>query len=136
MKHATLETVTVVHNKVPNRLRLLVPVIKNKRTFAELLKQSLLRNTQATGIYHAEPNIITGTILIKFHPALHTGVDVVRLVETVARKIALGQIEISEKHKNPRLGKMLPQAFFTRELVVSICGNVVAGLILAALVAG
>lgn len=136
MKHATLDMITVVHNKVPSRLRIGVPLIKNKRTFAELLKQNLLKDTQVTGIYHAEPNIVTGTILIKFHPALHTESEVLQQVETITQKIADGRIEISEKHKNPRLGKMLPQAFFTRELVVSICSNVVAGLILAAIVAG
>jgi hypothetical protein len=50
------------------------------------------------------------------------------------RKLGEGRIEITEKHKNPRLGKMRPGAFFTREFLVSIGGNVIAGLILAFLV--
>jgi hypothetical protein len=136
MKHATPETISIVHNKVPSRIRFLVPPIKNKRTFAELLKQNLLKNPEAQGIYHAEPNIVTGTLLIKFHPALHTEAEVVELVRTAARKLTEGKIEITAKHKDPKLGNMRPGAFFTRELIVSICGNVAAGLILAAVVAG
>jgi hypothetical protein len=128
------ETVVVLHNKVPNRIRLLVPQIKNRRTYAELLKQSLLKDPDGKGVYHAEPNVVSGTILIKYHPALHTEAEVVRLVDDAAQRIADGKVEITAKHKNPRLGKMLPQAFFTRELVVSIIGNVLAGVILAAVV--
>lgn len=50
-------------------------------------------------------------------------------------KIAEGQVEIAATHKNPRAGRMLADAFFTRELLVSIGGNVIAGLILAAVIA-
>jgi hypothetical protein len=136
MKRSAPDAITIVHNKVPNRIRLRVPWIKHSRAFAELLKQSLLKDPAGKGVYHAEPNIATGTILIKYHPAMHSEEQVVRLVEAAARKIADGRIEITAKHKNPRLGKMLPQAFFTRELLVSICGNVLAGLILAAAASG
>lgn len=128
------ETIIVLHNKVPNRIRLLVPQIKNRRTYAELLKQSLLKDPHGKGVYHAEPNVVSGTILIKYHPALHTEAEVVRLVDDAAQKIADGKVEITAKHKDPRVGKMLPQAFFTRELVVSVIGNVLAGVILAAMV--
>jgi len=126
------ETIAIVHNKVPARIRIRVPLIRNKRTLAELLKQNLL---QAKGIYHAEPNIVTGTFLIKYHPALHTETEVIEQVRATARNISAGTVEITAKHKNPKLGKMQPQAFFTRELIVSIGGNVIAGLILAALIA-
>lgn len=140
MKHAHTHThtqaISIVHNKVPSRIRLCVPEIKHKRTFAELLKQNLLKDPEGKGIYHAEPNIVTGTVLIKYHPAMNSEEEVVRLVEMIARKLTVGGIEITAKHKNPRLGKMLPQAFFTRELVVSICGNIIAGLVLAAMVSG
>jgi dissimilatory sulfite reductase (desulfoviridin) alpha/beta subunit len=128
------ETIAIVHNKVPARIRIRVPLIRNKRTLAELLKQSLLKDAQAKGIYHAEPNVTTGTFLIKYHPALHTEAEVVERVQAIARNIAAGTIEITAKHKNPRLGKMQPQAFFARELIVSIGGNVIAGFILAALI--
>jgi hypothetical protein len=124
----------VLHDKVPNRIRFAVPLIKNKQTYALMLKQSLLRNGEAKGIYHAEPNIVTGTILIKYHPAMHSKEDVERLLRETLRKLGEGRIEITEKHKNPRLGKMRPGAFFTREFLVSIGGNVIAGLILAFLV--
>ncbi|MGX2042073.1 hypothetical protein ACWJKU_18390 [Methylocaldum sp. MU1018] len=129
------ETISIVHNRVPARIRIRVPLIKNKRTLAELLKQSLLGDARSKGVYHAEPNIVTGTFLIKYHPAFHTEAEVVERVRTIAQKIAAGAVEITAKHKNPRLGKMRPQAFFTRELIVSICGNVIAGFILAALIA-
>lgn len=112
-----------------------VPMILQKQTFAELLKQSLLKDTAARGIYHAEPNIVTGTILIKYHPAMHTEDEVLAAVRRAAGSLADGSVEISAKHKNPRLGKMHPGAFFTRELVVGIVGNVLAGLILAGLLA-
>jgi len=128
-------TVSVVHNKVPSRIRFRVPMIKDRRTIAELLKQSLLKDPDGKGIYHAEPNITTGTILVKYHPALHTEEAVVRLVQSIAAKIAEGKVEISAKHKNPRVGRMQPGAFFTRELLVSIGGNVIAGLLLAAIIA-
>jgi hypothetical protein len=124
----------ILHNRVPNRIRFAVPLIKNKRTLAELLKQSLLKDGRAKGIYHAEPNIVTGTLLVKFHPAFHSEPDVIELVRSTVDQVAGGQIEISQKHKNPRLGKMPPGAFFTRELVVSIIGNVLAGLLLVAFV--
>ena len=126
-------TVSIVHNKVPNRIRFLVPMIKHKHAFAGMLKQSLLKDPGAKGIYHAEPNTTTGTMLIKYHPALHTEDEVVRLVQRVVQDISEGTIEIAAKHKNPRVGRMLPGAFFTRELFVSIGGNVIAGLILAAI---
>lgn len=128
--------ISIVHNKVPNRIRFFVPLIKNKQTMAGLLKQSLLKDANAKGIYHAEPNITTATLLVKYHPAFHTEAEVVELVRTIAEKITEGKIEISAKHKNPRVGRMPPHAFFTRELLVSIGGNVIAGLVLAAVVAG
>lgn len=127
--------VAIVHNRVPNRIRFLVPMIKHKQTFAGLLKQGVLKDPAAKGVYHAEPNITTGTILIKYHPALHTEEALVQVVERVAKTISDGTIEIAAKHKNPRLGKMPPGAFFTRELLMSIGGNVIAGLILATLIA-
>jgi hypothetical protein len=96
-----------------------------------MLKHHLLKDPDAKGIYHAEPNIVTGTLLVKYHPAIHTREEVVHLVEDLAYRIDIGEVEITQKHKNPRLGKMLPGAFFTRELLVSIVGNVVAGLLLA-----
>ncbi|BBL75101.1 HMA2 domain-containing protein [Methylomagnum ishizawai] len=136
MKHIEPPAPSVVHNQVPGRIRLLVPVIKHKRTFAGLLRQNLLKGPAGKGIYHAEPNIVTGTVLIKYHRAVYSETEILRWVERIARKIALGEIEITAKHKNPRLGKMLPGAFFTRELLVSICGNVIAGLVLAAMVSG
>jgi len=136
MNQPTQETIAIVHNRVPNRIRFLVPCIKHKQTYAELLKQSLLKDPHAKGVYHAETNVITGTMLVKYHPALHTEAEVVQLVRTIAQKISEGDIEISAKHRNPRIGKMHPGAFFTRELLVSIGGNVIAGLILAAFIAG
>lgn len=133
MMHDTLE---VIHNRVPNRIRLRVPMIRHKQTFAELLKQSLLRDEASRGIYHAEPNIVTGSILIKYHPAMHSEDDVLGLVRKAVQTIDQGKVEITFKHKNPRLGKMKPAAFFTRELLVSIGGNIVAGLLLALMVKG
>lgn len=127
------ETVAILHDRVPNRIRFAVPLIKNKRTLAELLKQSLLKDTHANGIYHAEPNIVTGSLLVKFHPAFHNEAEVTELVQGVVRQIATGQIEITQKHKNPKVGRMAPGAFFTRELLVSIVGNVIAGLVIASL---
>lgn len=135
MNQTAENSVSVVHNRVPNRIRFLVPMIKNRATFAALLKQHILRDAEAKGVYHAEPNITTATLLVKYHPALHSEADVVRLVTRVARQIGDGHIEIPAKHKNPRLGKMPPSAFFTRELVVSIFGNVIAGVILAVVLA-
>jgi hypothetical protein len=111
-------------------------MIRHKQTFAELLKQSLLRDVASRGIYHAEPNILTGSILIKYHPAMHSEREVLELVENAVTTISQGQVEITFKHKNPRLGKMKPAAFFTRELLVSIGGNIVAGLLLALMVKG
>lgn len=131
MKQASKDIVSVVHNRAPNRIRFLVPMIKYRATFAELLKHSILKDAEAKGVYHAEPNITTATLLVKYHPALHSETDVVQLVNRVAQQISEGRIEFSSKHKNPRLGKMPPGAFFTRELVVSIFGNVIAGLLLA-----
>jgi hypothetical protein len=134
MTHPTLEGISVLHNKVPNRIRFSVPLIKNKQTLATLLKQNLLKHEGAKGVYHAEPNIVTGTLLVKYHPAFHNEEEVVELIRTTAQKIGEGKIVISEKHKNPRLGKMLPKAFFTRELIVSIVGNVVGGILLASII--
>jgi hypothetical protein len=136
MKDATQETITIIHNMVPNRIRFRVPLIKHKQTFADLLKHALLSDEEGKGIYHAEPNIVTGTILVKFHPAYHSEEEVVQLVIATANKLRDGKIEITQKHKNPRLGKMPPGAFFTRELLVSIAGNVIAGIFLAVIVAG
>jgi hypothetical protein len=135
MIHSHQETISVVHDKVPNRIRYYVPLIKNKHTYALMLKQTLLRDGEAKGIYHAEPNIITGNILIKYHPAMHTQAEVEHLLQETLRDLVEGKIDITEKHKNPRLGKMHPGAFFTRELLVSIGGNVIAGLILAFFIA-
>jgi len=131
MKQTNSEAISIVHDKVPNRIRFSIPMIRYRRTFAELLKHSLLKDPAGKGIYHAEPNIVTGNLLIKFHPAMHSREEIVRLVEDLAGRIDAGEVEITLKHKNPRLGKMLPGAFFTRELLVSIVGNVVAGLLLA-----
>jgi hypothetical protein len=136
MKDKTEDTITIIHNKVPNRIRIRVPLIKHKQTFADLLKQGLLSDKEAKGIYHAEPNIVTGTILVKFHPAYHSEEEVVQLVITTANKLRDGKIEITQKHKNPKLGKMPPGAFFTRELLVSIVGNIIAGVFLAVIVTG
>ena len=136
MKDPTQETITIIHNKVPNRIRFRVPLIKHKQTFADLLKHALLSDEEAKGIYHAEPNIVTGTILVKFHPAYHSEENVVQLVITTVNKLRDGKIEITQKHKNPRLGKMPPGAFFTRELLVSIAGNVIAGVFLAIVFTG
>lgn len=124
-------SVSILHNKVPNRIRFAVPLIRHRATLAAILKQALLKDAGARGIYHAEPNIVTGTVLVKYHPAVHTEAEVVARVRAAVQRIAGGSIEISQKHKDPRLGKMLPQAFFTRELLVSVVGNVVAGLVLA-----
>ena len=135
MNASPQDTILILHNKVPNRVRFFVPLIKNKQTYALMLKQSLLKNINAKGIYHAEPNIVTGTILIKYHPAMHSQEDVVRLLQATLRDLGAGNIAITEKHKNPRLGKMHPGAFFTRELLVSIGGNVIAGLLLAFIIA-
>jgi hypothetical protein len=128
--------IAVVHNKAPNRIRLAVPMIKHKQTLAELLKQSLLKDEGAKGVYHAEPNVVTGTLLVKYHPAFHTEEDVIERVRVIVQKLGEGGIEISAKHKNPRIGKMLPKAFFTRELIVSVFGNVIAGIVLAAILSG
>ncbi|MGZ5044727.1 MAG: hypothetical protein ACXV8P_08040 [Methylobacter sp.] len=130
------DMITVIHNKVPNRIRIRVPLIKYKQTYANLLKHELLSDEEAKGIYHAEPNIVTGTMLIKFHPAYHSEDEVVQRVIAAANKLSKGKIEITEKHKNPKLGKMAPGAFFTRELLVSIVGNVVAGVLVAVIAAG
>lgn len=134
MDTASSPVVRIVHNRVACRLRLAVPLIRHKATFAEVLKQTLLNEASSRGIYHAEPNILTGNILIKFHPAHHTDAEVIELVNAAARRIASGEIEITLKHKNPRLSRMKPGAFFTRELLVSIGGNVIAGLVLAAII--
>ncbi|CAI8760493.1 hypothetical protein [Methylococcus capsulatus] len=131
MTQPTAELVSIVHDKVPNRIRFRVPLIRYRQTYAEILKQSILKDSAAKGIYHAEPNITTGTLLVKFHPAIHSETQVVELVRSTVANLSTGSIEITAKHKNPRIGKMRPGAFFTRELVVSIVGNVVAGLILA-----
>ncbi len=136
MKTTSHTSLSILHNKVPNRIRFAVPLIRHKQTYALMLKQGLLKNPDAKGIYHAEPNITTGTILIKYHPAMHSEDDIVRLVHAVLENLSDGKIEITEKHKNPRLGKMRPAAFFTRELLVSIGGNVIAGLLLAFIIAG
>lgn len=127
-------TARVIHNRVPNRLRLAVPIVRHRATFAEVLKQTLLNEPSSKGIYHAEPNIVTGNMLVKFHPAIHTEDEVIRLVSDASDRLATGQIEITLKHKNPRLSRMQPGAFFTRELLVSIGGNVIAGLVLAAII--
>jgi hypothetical protein len=131
MKPTNQEAISIKHDKVPCRIRFSIPMIRHKRTLAEVLKHNLLKDPEAKGIYHAEPSVLTGTMLIKYHPAMHTHDQVVSLVENLATKIDLGEVEITQKHKNPRLGKMLPGAFFTRELLVSIVGNVIAGLLLA-----
>lgn len=129
-------TITILHDTVPHRIRFSVPVIKYKRTFAELLKQNILRDEKAKGIYHAEPNVTTGTLLVKYHPAFHNEAEVIELIKSNARKLCDGNIEITQKHKNPKVGRMRPGAFFTRELLVSIAGNVIAGIVLALLIAG
>jgi len=134
MNQEAPKQVSIIHNAVPNRIRFRMPFIKNKRTLAELLKSSLMRDPNAKGIYHAEPNIITGSLLIKYHPAFHTEAEVVKLVEDISRDITAGKIVISEKHKNPKLGKMSPKAFFTRELLVDVFGNLISAVLVAVLV--
>lgn len=131
MTQPTAELVSIVHDKVPNRIRFRVPLIRYRQTYAEILKQSLLKDAASRGIYHAEPNITTATLLVKYHPAIHSEAQVVELVRSTVENLSTGSIEISAKHKNPRIGKMPPGAFFTRELIVSIVGNLVAGLVLA-----
>jgi hypothetical protein len=133
VKHPHSMAISVIHDRVPNRIRFSVPVIRHRATYAELLKQGILKSPQAKGIYHAEPNITTATLLVKYHPAFHDATDVIELVGRIAEEVGAGQVELSAKHKNPRLGKMPPSAFFTRELVVSIIGNVLGGLLLAML---
>lgn len=123
--------VTVLHDRVPHRLRLSIPLIKHKATFAAVLKQTLLGDPEFRGIYHVEPNELTGSLIIKFHTALHTQQEVIALVEQSVGKLADGSTVIMLKHKNPRLGRMKPGAYFSRELMVSIAGNVIAGLVLA-----
>jgi hypothetical protein len=134
MENPEYTGVRIIHNRVPFRLRLSIPLIRHKHTYAELLKQSLLNDPASRGIYHAEPNIVTGNLLLKYHPALHAESEVLELVEKTVSRIEQGQIEITLKHKNPRLSRMQPGAFFTRELLVSIGGNVIAGLVLAAII--
>ena len=134
MENPEYTGVRIIHNRVPFRLRLSIPLIRHKHTYAELLKQSLLNDPASRGIYHAEPNIVTGNLLLKYHPALHAESEVLELVEKSVSRIEQGQIEITLKHKNPRLSRMQPGAFFTRELLVSIGGNVIAGLVLAAII--
>ena len=129
------DSIQLLHNKVPNRIRFFVPLIKYKKTFAELLKQSLLRDVNAKGIYHAEPNIVTGTLLVKYHPAFHSEAEIIELVRTNAEKLREGKIEITQKHKDPKVSRMRPGAYFTRELLVSIAGNVIAGVFLALIIA-
>ena len=134
MENPEYTGVRIIHNRVPFRLRLSIPLIRHKHTYAELLKQSLLNDPASRGIYHAEPNIVTGNLLLKYDPALHAESEVLELVEKTVSRIEQGQIEITLKHKNPRLSRMQPGAFFTRELLVSIGGNVIAGLVLAAII--
>lgn len=135
MNPTARQDVAILHNRVPERLRLRVAIIKHRPTIADLLKHDLLKDPGARGIYHAEPNVVTGTLLIKYHPALHTEADVIALVRSLAMKIRNGQVPISAKHRNPRVSRMQPGAYFSRELLVSVAGNVVAGLLLAALIA-
>lgn len=135
MMKSAAAPVTILHNKVPHRIRFSVPLIHNRRTLAELLKQNLLKHAEAKGIYHAEPNIVTGTLLVKYHPAFHGEAEVVELVRDTAQKIADGKIEISQKHKDPRVSRMTPKTYFTRELVVSTIANVIAGVLVAVIVA-
>ena len=130
------DTIIIVNNKVANRIRFLVPLIKYKQTFADMLKQSLLRDPNAKGIYQAEPNVITGTLLVKYHPAFHSEAEIIELVRTNTQSLGEGKIEITQKHKNPKVGRMNPGAFFTRELLVSIVGNVIAGIVIAVVMVG
>lgn len=132
-KHPRSMGISVIHDRVPNRIRFLIPLIRHRATYAELLKQGILKSPEAKGIYHAEPNITTASLLVKFHPAFHETSDVIELVGRIAEEVGSGGVEFSAKHKNPRLGKMPPSAFFTRELVVSVIGNVLGGLLLAML---
>lgn len=131
MSHVTSHHPRIIHNRVPFRLRLAVPIIRHKHTYAELLKQTLLNESSSRGIYHVEPNAVTGTLLVKYHPAQHAEVDVISLVADALSRIERGEIEITQKHRKPRLSRMQPGAFFTRELLVSIGANVIAGIVLA-----
>lgn len=134
MQDTQTNGIRVIHNRVANRIRVSVPMIRHKATYAEILKQTLLNEPVSNGIYHAEPNIVTGNLLVKYHPAHHAESDVIALIQDATTRIESGQIEITLKHKNPRLSRMKPGAFFTRELLVSIGGNVIAGLVLAAII--
>lgn len=133
--HGDMPTsIAIAHNKVPNRIRLRTACIKNQPAIADLLKLRLLKRPEAKGIYHAEPNIVTGTLLIKYHPAHHTEAGVLALVEDSIREIAEGKIKLPEKSKSQKIGKMSPAAFFTRELFVDIFGNLIAGIVVAAII--
>ncbi len=136
MKDETQQPISIVHNTLPNRIRIKLPLIKHKQVFADLFRQDLLKNADAKGIYHVEPNVVTGSVLIKYHPALHNEQDVLQLVLNSANKLGHGIIDIPHKNKTPKLGRMPPGAFFTRELLVSIAGNVIAGILLTLVFAG
>jgi hypothetical protein len=136
MNDHTQQTISIVHNTLPNRIRVKLPLIKHKQVFADLFRHDLLKNTEAKGIYYVEPNVVTGTVLIKYHPALHNEQEVLQLVSETSNKVRDGIIEITHKHKHPKLGRMPPGAFFTRELLVSIAGNVIAGILLTLVIAG
>ena len=123
----------IVHDRVPNRIRFHIPFIRHQRTLAETLKHRLLRSETCRGIYHAEVNPLTSSLLLKFHGGMHDRHTVTHLLENVVNEIEQGQLEILLKHKNPRLGRMMPTAFFTRELLVNITGNITAALLLIAL---
>jgi hypothetical protein len=135
MPNAMNDSVRILHDRVPDRIRLRVALIKHRATLAEVLKHSLLKDPDGHGIYHAEANVVTGSLLIKFHPSLQTQRQVVDLVRATAERIAEGDIPATAKHRNPRVSKMLPGAYFSRELLVSVAGNVIAGLVLAAFIA-
>ncbi|MEI6354572.1 MAG: hypothetical protein WCO47_07580 [Methylococcus sp.] len=130
MQHSS-DTIRIVHNKVPHRLRVYVPMVRWGPTYADFLVQTLLREGKAPGVFHAEASEVTGNVLIQYLPGTQCEEDILRLLEETAQRIETGNIPLLPKHKSPRLGKMMPGAFFTRELMVSIGGNIIAGVALA-----
>jgi hypothetical protein len=123
----------IVHDRVPNRMRFHVPLIQHQRTLAETLRHRLLDSDSCRGIYHAEVNPLTASLLLKFHGGINDRRAVLEVVRDAIKELEQGNIEILLKHKNPRVGRMMPGAFFTRELIVNIVGNTAAAILIAAL---
>jgi hypothetical protein len=62
---------------VPGRLRIRVPAIKRSGENAALLKE-LLRAVQ--GVYEAEPNLMTGSIVVRYDPQFTSAVAIVTIL--------------------------------------------------------